>query len=735
MMQVRRNSSFDKSSEAERRGSAKDPAVATEPEGAGEGGNTESLDTATRTSFILAAKPPVSPSTPSTNLATPKGGLKVLIESTPDKAKPSIVKVCPNSADSISTKHLGKPTFHTGSRSADNSRSNIFKKKKSVLVTTLCGLYNPSEKDSGFLSQKFLELMEEAGIQTDDPRIKTTIGKLQELGGLKRDIRLNEDQFHDVMHSDSVFINSVFQGQLVVPDFVAFTKILKSIYQSVKKRSGGHVASYIPELAKQDPDMFGISVCTIDGQRWSIGDSEVPVCVQSCCKPIAYLMAAEENGFEKVHHHIGREPSGTKFNMLTLKEVAPCADGSSRKIPHNPMINAGAIMSHSLIKPKSSMAERFGFAMDTWRKLCGNTRIAFDNPTYLSERDSADRNWCLGYMMQEFHSFPEGTVLRDTLEFYFQSCSIQINLSQAAVVASTLANGGVNPLTGEQVFSSHHVRNCLSLMLSSGMYDFSGEWAFTVGLPAKSGVAGLIYIVVPNKMGIAIWSPPLDENGNSWRGVEVAKELVARFNFHHFDTLKGVLCHQQSNKIDPTANRQQLGQHETMAVLFAASTGDLGEMQRLKLSGVDVWKPDYDARSALHLAASEGNYEIVEYLLSLSKDMSLKEQHDKINARDRWNRTPYDDALSGLAIANCDRYKKCVELLKAEGCVQSDDLPDSFRLVMRAPKKQIGSDAFFKELKARSRKGSVSQGAVTSITPSKSLCKLAVLPKLVEKDE
>ena len=332
----------------------------------------------------------------------------------------------------------------------------------------------------------------------------------------------------------------------IIPNFQKFSNIIRGIYKQVQNNKNGNVATYIPELAKVNPDLFGVSLCTISGQRNSFGDYKEPFCVQSCSKPISYLMAVEEHGFDHVHEHVGCEPSGVEFNKLILKEVS-----ENKKIPHNPMVNAGAIISCSLIGDKLSISEKFNKVMDTWTKLGGNTKVGYQNATYLSEKTTADRNMCIGYMMQEFNSFPPNTNMLEILDFYFQTCSVEYNCEQLSILAATLANGGINPVTKEKIFEPENVKNCLSLMSSSGMYDYSGEWLFKVGIPAKSGVSGCIFLVIPGKMGIAIYSPRIDKNGNSSRGIDFANELTNTFNFHQYDiNIPGL----KTTKIDPTTD-------------------------------------------------------------------------------------------------------------------------------------------------------------------------------------
>eukprot|EP00494_Astrolonche_serrata_P023769 UN24027 len=402
--------------------------------------------------------------------------------------------------------------------------------------------------------------------------------------------------------------------------------------------------------------------CTVDGQIVKLGDSQYKFCIQSCCKPLSYLMASQLNGFDKVHHHMGREPSGQEFNSLTLKDY-PSRNNPKRKIPHNPMINSGAIMSSSLIKPNCPMSERFSHIMTTFEKLCGST-LGFSNSIFLSEKDTADRNFCLGYMMQEFDSFPKGTSMKDTLDLYFQQCSIQADVSQMSILAATLANGGQNPISGARIFDPFHVRNCLSLMLTCGMYDYSGEWCFGVGLPAKSGVSGCIFCIVPNKMGFASFSPRLDENGNSVRGIAVYKELSKRFTFHQYDSLKGVLSGlgMTKKKSDPTLKQNEFNTMQISNLLFAASEGDVNEVRALKAEGFDLFAHDYDRRTALHLAASEGQYSVVKYICKMAKITSRSSTQiiDRISSPDRWGRTALDDAISG-------RHKKVIKCLTNNG--------------------------------------------------------------------
>lgn len=323
----------------------------------------------------------------------------------------------------------------------------------------------------------------------------------------------------------------------VIPQFDDFCAHVARIFDAARENTDGAVADYIPQLARVDPERFGVAVCTVDGQRFSRGDAAAEFSIQSCHKPMNYGLALEEHGEDEVHRYVGREPSGHGFNELRLNREGR---------PHNPMINAGAIMTAALIRRDLSLADRFVFLTERWKAACGGQRVGFDNAVYLSERQTADRNFALAYFMNEHKAFPAGTNLLETLELYFQCCAIESTAEGLSVFAATLANGGVCPLTGAVMFSPDTVRDVLSLMLSCGMYDFSGEFMFSVGMPAKSGISGGIFAVVPGLLGVCTYAPRVDRHGNSARGLAFYRGLVETFNFHTFDVVVG-----RSGKRDP----------------------------------------------------------------------------------------------------------------------------------------------------------------------------------------
>uniref|UniRef100_A0A0K0E4B9 glutaminase n=1 Tax=Strongyloides stercoralis TaxID=6248 RepID=A0A0K0E4B9_STRER len=486
----------------------------------------------------------------------------------------------------------------------------------------------PSTKEASV--GRLISVLKSFGIRDDDPRMKQTIEKMvmyeQESSDDcdSRHNRLNREQFKMCIQPSIALISQALRNQLIIPNWSEFTKRIKDIFDSLKGENSGEVASYIPQLARQLPNCWGMSICTIDGQRYSLGDSKAAFCFQSVSKAFNYAIAASDVGADVVHSYVGHEPSGRLFNEI-------CLDNQGK--PHNPMINAGAIIVTSLLKREYCMADRYDFVLDQYRKLAGGGYIGFNNATFLSERLTADRNYSLSYYMKENGCFPkEMTNVTETLDFYFQLCSLETNCESAAVMAATLANGGVCPLTYKKCVESRPCRDVLSLMYSCGMYDYSGQFSFHVGLPAKSGVSGAMIVVIPNLMGICLWSPPLDRLGNTVRGVKFCQKLIETFNFHNYDSL----LHTDEKKIDP---RRRVGNKETdlvVSLLYAAKKGEIQTVRRLYLQGANLNMSDYDGRTALHLAACEGHPNLVKFLLIVGKVNHAP--------KDRWGRIPYDEA-------------------------------------------------------------------------------------------
>ncbi|XP_060580160.1 glutaminase kidney isoform, mitochondrial-like [Ruditapes philippinarum] len=433
---------------------------------------------------------------------------------------------------------------------------------------------------------------------------------------------IDRETFKQCIAKNISLISTAFRNEFIIPDFSQFCSDIDELYWHCRENISGNVATYIPQLARYSPNFWGVAACSVDGQRYSVGDTNVPFCLQSVSKPLTYAMVLDDLSPEVIHEYVGHEPSGVAFNTINL---------DYRDKPHNPMINAGAIVVCSLLKQTYNLADRFDYVTQVLKRLTGGEYLSFNNSVFLSERETADRNFALGYYMREKKCFPEGTNLMEVMDFYFQLCSLEITCESGAVMAATLANGGICPITGDKVFSSSSMRDTMSLMLTCGMYDYSGEFAFKVGLPGKSGVSGGIMLVVPNKMGFFVWSPALDKWGNSVRGVQFAKDLVSKFNFHHYDNLKFT-----QKKVDPCLKKIESRATEVVNLLFSAYNSDVSALRRYALSDLDMDQADYDGRTALHIGAAEGHENVVRFLIDKCKCNPF--------VIDRWGFTPVADA-------------------------------------------------------------------------------------------
>ncbi len=373
----------------------------------------------------------------------------------------------------------------------------------------------------------FDEFLKENGIAISDTRIKplrTYIKNATEFISLQPKM--------DALYTgtNEQFVQRLLEKQLIIPEFSFFRDHITEISKEVQSNCNGKVADYIPELKNIDPNQFAVSICTVDGQVFNFGDHETDFCLQSTAKPINYAIALESQGETYVHKHIGREPSGKRFNEVTLNDQG---------LPHNPLINAGGMMCCALIEPESSSSLRLDTITKVWQQLTRRKPLVYDSAVYKSEKLTAHRNYALAHLMKEVEAFPTDTDLEETVDLYIKTCSLKVNTANLASAAAVIANGGICPFTHKHIFSNTTIKDCLTMMSFCGMYDFSGEFAFKVGIPAKSGVSGAVMLIIPNLMGITIWSPNLDSFGNSVRGVEFAHKLTERFNFHNFDSLIG----------------------------------------------------------------------------------------------------------------------------------------------------------------------------------------------------
>jgi glutaminase len=299
-------------------------------------------------------------------------------------------------------------------------------------------------------------------------------------------------------------------------------KILGELYNEFREKEhiDGVLANYIPELSKVNPKNFGMALTTVDGHQYSYGSTNIPFTLQSVSKPFVYGMAIQAHGVEKVLEKISVEPSGDAFNSISLYP-------DSGK-PFNPMINAGAITATSMLWQKYN-SSTYDQIIQTLSLYAGS-QLCLDESVYKSESDTGYRNRAIAHLLRNFNILE--AEVDEPLDVYFKQCSINVNCNQLSIMGATLASNGTNPITGKRVLLAKYIPQVLSVMATCGMYDFSGEWIYNVGLPAKSGVGGGLVAVLPGQLAIAVYSPLLDVKGNSVMGVDICKRIAERFSLH-----------------------------------------------------------------------------------------------------------------------------------------------------------------------------------------------------------
>ena len=304
--------------------------------------------------------------------------------------------------------------------------------------------------------------------------------------------------------------------------------LLGEIERTYRSRTGdGKPAFYIPELANIDPGLFSISASCMDGRTVTAGDGESYFTMQSISKVVSLAFAVERFGEEAVFSRVGMEPCSEPFNSIMKLEM-------TSNIPLNPFINSGAIVLSAMICEHCG-AHAIGEVLAFGSRMAGRSPaagLAMNERVYASEAATADRNRALGYFMRSAGSLTYG--VEDTLALYFQMCSIETRTCDLSLMGATIANAGVNPATGERVISRNTACILIGLMSTCGLYNESGEFAVRVGVPGKSGVCGGVLCAVPGQMGIAVFSPPLDERGNSIAGIEALACLSQELRLRGF---------------------------------------------------------------------------------------------------------------------------------------------------------------------------------------------------------
>lgn len=418
----------------------------------------------------------------------------------------------------------------------------------------------------------------DAGFLPNDPRLASALAALErEDDGSP----LTPSEFLLAARDNLTLLHRVATKELAVSDFSTFTEHIKMIMDRVAKDESGENADYIPILRDANSDRFGVSFCSVDGQVFEVGDTRDEFSVQSTTKAVTYAAALQQLGTDGTLEYCGVEPSGRPFNDLTL-----LADNR----PPNPMVNSGALMNAALLAScypelcdsdgPNGVEGTYGedlfdsALIPVWRKLTGDGivgDVGFSEETFLSERNTADTNRAIAFVMKAKRGLPPKVGPETMLDFYLRSCSITANCTSMAILAATLGNGGNNPVTKESVFQVDVVKHVLSVMTFCGQYDGAGEFFLHSGMPSKSGVSGIVIMVLPNVGAFATFSPRLNEQGNSVRGVAFAKELVKRFTFHMFDSLSSPST---SCKLDPRFSCDYSTVRANQRLRWAVEAGD-----------------------------------------------------------------------------------------------------------------------------------------------------------------
>lgn len=480
----------------------------------------------------------------------------------------------------------------------------------------------------------FFEPMWTSGIQRTDPRIKDCyilMRKLQDSDGT-----VDRNTFQRCVTGFVSFILKALQGRFVIPDFFTFTEETQKLFVKCKQLSS---VKQEKDAGGEEFGKWGVSVCTVDGQRLSLGDWSEPCILGEISWPLVYSLAVDQLGSDCVHRYVGIEEFSKFDSPFTL---------TKQGVPHSPLTETGALICTSLLqlteRPGPEDEEKYESILNVIRRSCNKEHANLNCTSHQNLRKDSIRLHALSFYLQEMKCFPESVDINATLDLMLQCSSTEVTCESGAAMAATFANGGLCPLSGDQVLSPTAVRNTLSMMQVAGMNDYSRIFHFKTSVPAKSSRSGAVFTVVPGVLGLMAWSPDLDAFGNSWKAVHFCEELVSSFQLHSFDIrtpFRQVLSYRQW-KVESEG-------YQIMNILLATFRGDLPSLRRYFLSGADMNAVDYDGRSALHVAASEGHLEIIKFLMENTGASCL--------VKDRWGNTALQEA------ARCNQ-RQATQLLK-----------------------------------------------------------------------
>ncbi len=300
---------------------------------------------------------------------------------------------------------------------------------------------------------------------------------------------------------------------------------VEEAYNESKGITGGKNANYIPFLANVDPNLFGISVTLLDGTTYSVGDTDYKFGIESVSKVLTAILVLKQYGAEAVLKQIGADATGLPFNSIFAILL-------ENDHPSTPLVNAGAITACSMVKPQGDSWGKWEAIINNIKALCGSEAQVLDE-LYRSESETNFNNRAIAWLLKNYNRIYDDVPM--SLDLYTRQCSVGITAQQLAICAGTIANGGLNPVTKEQVFDKELAPKITTLISSVGFYQNTGDWLYTSGIPAKSGVGGGVLGVMPGVMGIAAFAPPLDEAGNSVKAQAAVKAVMQKLGLGVFN--------------------------------------------------------------------------------------------------------------------------------------------------------------------------------------------------------
>ncbi|XP_072291191.1 glutaminase liver isoform, mitochondrial [Eucyclogobius newberryi] len=442
--------------------------------------------------------------------------------------------------------------------------------------------------------------------------------KLQDSDGA-----IDRSCFHRCVSGSVSLVLKALQGRFVVPDFPTFTDETQKLFSSCRQLS----APQEKDKDGLDCVKWGVSICTVDGQRLSLGDWSSPVLLGDVSWPLVYGVAVDALGADLVHRYVGFEEFSRYDSPFTLNRTG---------IPHTPLTETGAIVTTSLLQLEAGRVcaeeeEKYDSVLNVIKRLCNKEHANLNCTSYNSSRDSSVRLSALSFFLQEKKCFPDKVDVNAALDLMLQCSSTEVTCESGAAMAASLANGGLCPLSCDQVLSPAATRSLLSVMQTAGLKHNSTAFHFKTSVPAASSSQGALLAVVPGVLGLMAFSPETDPCGTPWRALHFCQELVIRFQLHRFDIrtpFRQVLAYRQW--------KSESEGYQIMNLLLAAFKADVQALRRYFLSGVDVNSVDYDGRSALHVAAAEGHVEVVRFL--------LENAGANAHLRDRWGSSPLHEA-------------------------------------------------------------------------------------------